>query len=201
MLKIVFDETDLIYRQGMEALFNQIPLDGGDGGVEFNSLTTISAMIADVVVKSFVPGEEYTCQSILKFRTRPGIIIGLHERKSVPRPSDLPLCITNITFVRRADSLSKVTGQIIQAWKERNVKSSNMPWLKCIECKCRKLTLQQQEIIKCMLDNKDTPDTAELLDISSKTVSAHKRTIMNKFNLKSNCEVLQLFNKHSIKLS
>jgi DNA-binding CsgD family transcriptional regulator len=201
MLKIAIDETDLIYRQGMETLFNQIHLNGAGEGIEFNSLTIINATVADVVIKSFVPGEEYICQSILKFRTMPGLIIGLHERKNVPHPSELPLCITSMIFVRRADSLNKVREKIIQAWNKRNVECSNQSRVKCNECKCRKLTSQQQEIIKCMLDNKDTPDTAESLAISPKTVSTHKRTIMNKFKLRSDCEVLQLFNKRSVQLS
>jgi DNA-binding CsgD family transcriptional regulator len=201
MLNIAFDETDLIYRQGMETLFNQIHLDGAGEGIEFNSLTIINATVADVVIKSFVPGEEYICQPTLKFRTKPGVIIGLHEGRNIPHPSELPLCITKIIFVRRADSLNNVKDKIIQAWNERNVESSNQSWAKCIECKRRKLTSQQHEIIKYMLNNKDTQNTAELLDISPKTVSTHKRTIMNKFNLKSDCEVLQLFSKHSEQLS
>jgi DNA-binding CsgD family transcriptional regulator len=201
MLNIAIEETDLIYRQGMETLFKQIHLNGAGEGVEFNSLTIINATVADVVIKSFVPGEEYICQSILKFRTKPGLIIGLHEGRNIPHSSELPLCIANMIFVRRADSLSKVKDQIIQAWNERNVECSTQSQVKCIECKRRKLTSQQHEIIKYMLDNKDTQNTAELLEISPKTVSTHKRTIMNKFNLKSDCEVLQLFNKHSVKLS
>jgi hypothetical protein len=32
MLNIAFDEADLIYRQGMETLFNQIHLDGASEG-------------------------------------------------------------------------------------------------------------------------------------------------------------------------
>jgi len=73
--------------------------------------------------------------------------------------------------------------------------------MKCLKGKCRKLTSQQYSIIKFMLDGNDIQDIADLLDISAKTVSAHKRMIMTKFNLNSDYELLQLFNKYKVQLS
>lgn len=201
MLIIAFDDANLMYRQGMEHLLQQLPLEGADGDIEYQPLTKNNAKDADVVVKSFVQGEEFLCLPIFKFRNKTGMIIGLYEGDKTPYHSDLPLCISNVVFVSRKEPLSETRERVIQTWKERNEVESNQSYMKCLKCKCRKLTSQQYAIIKYMLDGKDIQDIADLLDISAKTVSAHKRMIMAKFNLNSDYELLQLFNKYKVQLS
>lgn len=191
MLNIVVDDSDSLYRNGMEMFLEELFLEEQNGPVLFDSLSKTNATQADVIVKSFVAGAEYICQPILKFRSKPGLIIGLYSGDKSPYHNELPLCIKNIVFINRSESLNSTREQIVNAWNESIQNPKSLQSKKCLQCKYRTLTPQQLTIAKYMLQGNDIIEIADLLEINVKTVSAHKRLMMNKFDLKSDCELLQ----------
>lgn len=191
MLYIAIEDPDFIYRNGMEIFLSELFLDEQDEPVQFNSLTKINATQVDVIVKNFVAGEEYICQPILKFRSKPGLIIGIVDGDKKPYHDELPLCIQNIVFINRSEKLDATRNNVIHAWKESVQNPKSSPCKKCLQCKYRTLTPQQETIAKHMLRGKDIVEIAQIIGINVKTVSAHKRLMMSKFNLNSDCELLQ----------
>jgi DNA-binding CsgD family transcriptional regulator len=194
MLNIAIDDADSLYRNGMEILLEELFLEEQKEPVQFDHLTKVNAIQADVIVKSFVAGAEYICQPMLKYRSKPGLIIGIYDGDKSPYHEGLPLCIKNIVFVSRSEPLSTAREQVIQAWKDNIENPEALPCKKCLKCKYRTLTPQQMMIAKYLLRGNDIIDIAKLLDINVKTVSAHKRLMMSKFNLSSDCELLHFLN-------
>jgi len=194
MLNIAVDDSDSLYRNGMEMFLEELFLEEQNEPVQFNSLTKSNATQVDVIVKSFVPGAEYICQPMLKYRSKPGVIIGIYDGDKSPYHDELPLCIKNIVFINRSEPLETAREQVIQAWNENVEKPSTLACKKCLKCKYRTLTPQQVTIAKHMLKGCDIIDIEKSLKINVKTVSAHKRLMMNKFNLSSDCELLQFLN-------
>ncbi|HKN02995.1 MAG TPA: LuxR C-terminal-related transcriptional regulator [Buttiauxella sp.] len=191
MLKVAVDDSDSLYRNGMEIFLEELFLEEQDEPVQFYTLTKSNATQVDVIVKSFVAGAEYTCQPILKYRSKPGLIIGIYDGDESPHHNELPLCIKNIVFINRSEPLSSAREHVIQAWKKNVENPESLACKKCLKCKYRTLTPQQLTIAKHLLRGHDIAGIAKSLEINVKTVSAHKRLMMNKFNLTSDCELLQ----------
>ncbi|KFC81314.1 LuxR C-terminal-related transcriptional regulator [Buttiauxella agrestis] len=191
MLNIAVDDSDALYRTGMELLLKELFLSEQNKSVKFSLLTKTNAIQADVIVKSFVPGAEYVCQPILKFRSKPGLIIGIVDGDKKPYHDVLPLCVKDIIFIHRSEPLSTARYNVINGWNESLQKPSKVNCKKCLQCKYRTLTPQQSIIAKYFLRGNDIVDIAKLLQINVKTVSAHKRLMMSKFNLNSDCELLR----------
>ncbi|MFP2514331.1 helix-turn-helix transcriptional regulator [Buttiauxella agrestis] len=200
MLNIAIDDKDALYRNGMEIFLEEIFLEEQKESVQFNCLTKTNAIQADIIVKSFVAGAEYICQPMLKYRSKPGMIIGIYSGNKSPYHEKLPLCIKNIVFVNRSEPLNTARKQVVQGWKDNIENPEVLPCRKCLKCKYRTLTPQQMTIAKYLLRGNDIIDIAHLLGIHVKTVSAHKRLMMSKFNLSSDCDLLHFLNnleKHS----
>lgn len=190
MLNIAVEDSDSLYRNGMEIFLKEIFLEEQNEPLQINSLNRANATQADIIVKSFVAGAEYVCQPMLKHRMKPGVIIGIYDGDESPHHNELPLCIKNIVFINRSEPLSTAREQVIQAWKDNVENAKPLNGKKCLKCKYRTLTPQQITIAKHLLRGYDIIDIAKLLKIHVKTVSAHKRLMMSKFNLNSDCELL-----------
>lgn len=204
MLNIAIDDSDSLYRNGMEIFLEELFLKEKKEPVQFDSLTKSNATQVDVVVISFSAGDEYICQPLLKYRSKPGFIIGIYDGDKSPYHHELPLCIKNIVFINRAESLNMVYEQVVKAWKYNIENPVFLHYNKCLQCKYRALSPQQLTIAKYLLRGNDIVDIAKSLELSVKTVSAHKRLMMSKFNLKSDCELLQFLNnlkKHNMPVS
>ncbi|HKN05882.1 MAG TPA: helix-turn-helix transcriptional regulator [Buttiauxella sp.] len=194
MLNIAIDDSNTFYRYGLERFLENIFFLEKNKVVKFQALTKFNIKEADVVVQSFVAGEEYSCHYKLKYRSKPGLVIGLYEKERGKILSELPNCIRNVVIVNRTDSLSDCRDKIISAWDE--VATQPQPqakhYRKCFSCKYLTLTSQQVTIAKKMLHGQDISQIAQALGINVKTVSAHKRLIMQKFNLRNNFELMHL---------
>ncbi|OAT31828.1 hypothetical protein M975_1718 [Buttiauxella brennerae ATCC 51605] len=194
MLNIAIDDSDSLYRNGMEIFLEELFLEEQNEPVQFNPLTKTNSIQADVIVKSFVAGAEYICQPMLKYRSRPGLIIGIYDGEKTPYHNELPLCIKNVVFINRAEPLNTAREQVVQAWRNNIENPESLPCKKCLKCKYRSLTPQQLTIAKLLLRGHDIIGIAELLELNVKTISAHKRLMMSKFNLHSDCELLLFLN-------
>lgn len=94
--------------------------------------------------------------------------------------------------------------QVVNAWRYNIETPVFLHCNKCLQCKYRALSPQQLTIAKYLLHGKDNVGIAKSLKLSVKTVSAHKRLMMSKFNLNSDCELLQFLNnlkKHDLPVS
>lgn len=198
MLNIAIEDSNTFYRYGLQFFLENIFLHEKKKAVQFEVLTKFNMNEADVVVQSFVAGEEYTCHYKLKYRSKPGLIIGLYETDRGKLLSELPKCIQKLVIICRTDSISDCREKIISAWDEIAHESKKKDYRKCFTCKYLSLTSQQVTIAQKMLHGQDLSQIAQALGINVKTVSAHKRLIMQKFNLRNDFELMNfLYNMKS----
>ncbi len=62
----------------------------------------------------------------------------------------------------------------------------------------QQLTPRQREILQLLAEGCSVKETAEILNISARTVEFHKYRLMSKLNLKSNSELVQFAIRHGI---
>lgn len=190
MLNIAIEDSNTLYRNGFELFIEKLLRNEASSSIEFQTLTRINAIEADIIVKEFSAGAQFICQSELKYRTKPGLIIGIYDAEKKPHHKKLPLCIKDIIFISRSESLSSARETISTAWQETKAMPKSPHCNKCAQCKYLRLTPQQILIAKALLHGEDILKISQKLNISIKTASAHKRLIMSKFNLRNDCELL-----------
>jgi len=193
MLNIAIDDSNTFYRKGMESFLREFFLNEKNKTLNFEKLTRFNINDADIIVQSFSAGEEYSCHPKLKYRRKSGLLIGLYEKDRGKLIHPLPTCIQNIVFINRTDSLNECREKINSAWDERPTFSKGKKSKKCHQCKYLKLTPRQILIAKQMLHGQDISKIALSMGINVKTVSAHKRLMMDKFNLHSDFELMLFF--------
>ncbi|MFP2514723.1 LuxR C-terminal-related transcriptional regulator [Buttiauxella agrestis] len=190
MLKIVIEDSNKLYRNGFELFLENLFYHVENSSIEVESLTKQNVLQADIIVKEFNAGAQFICHPALKFRRRPGLIIGVYDDKKNPHHNGLPLCIKDTIFISRSESLHSVSEKISIAWKDVKANPVISTGSKCLQCKYRTLTPQQILIAKSLLRGNDIFSISKQLSINIKTASSHKRLMMNKFGLKNDCELL-----------
>ncbi|MFP2238169.1 helix-turn-helix transcriptional regulator [Pseudescherichia vulneris] len=194
MLQIVIDDKNTLYRKGMEILLEQIFLREEGELVEFLPLTEDHVATADVIVKNVEPGESYICNPVLRDRKAVSLLIGIYEGAGNPYFGELPLCVNNMVFINRAESLSKTRALIVRGWENSALCASKNIIRNCQRCLHRTLSPQQVKVAAHFYFGHNPEETALDLQLNVKTVCAHKRMIMTKFNLYSDCELLHFLN-------
>lgn len=187
MINILIKDTDLLFKNGMQILLQDIFANAFKESVAFLSeYNRDNIARADVIVRSLCQGERYTCLPELQARTR-GIIIGLVSEDNT---SELPpSCFSDIVFITRRSSLSGVADKISRAWAEWLKSKRHENLSHCGWCKHRELSEHQFLLMEQLHRGKAVNKIASELGIRSKTIHAHKYQVMHKFNLRNDVEL------------
>lgn len=191
MLKIVIEDNNILFRAGMELYLRDFFVSHKQMQVEFYDFTEESVSQADIIIKSFVAGEIAFCQPTLNYRKKNSFILGVHTDANSLKQSILPLCIKDIAYINRSDSLCKI-GDIL--FKGINRIKQDVPSRNCCNCKCVKLTHKQSDLISMIVAGASTHRIAIKLEISEKTVYAHKANLMTRLGIRSECQLVRLLN-------
>lgn len=194
MIKIAIEENDALYRNGLEILLKEIFSANNDQVIEIDNLDSFNVSTADIILKNYIRGMQFVCQPMLKRRKKNNLIIGVYEGDIIPDNISLPLCTSNIIFINRKESVSQIKEKILLGWQRCNANPHNVNHISCLSCRHRTLTRQQVEIAAHFYRGYGAQKSAKLLNINSKTVCAHKRTIMNKFRIDTDCDLLIFIN-------
>lgn len=194
MLQIVIGDKNTLYQKGMENFLEQIFLHEEGRLIELLTLTEAHVAIADIIVKYFEPGESYICNPILRERKPDSLLLGIYEGNTNPHIGELPLCVNNIVFINRAESLIKTRAAIVRGWGDSTLAGCKNIRRNCQYCLHRTLSPQQVKVAAHFYRGYNTEKIASDLQLNVKTVYAHKRMIMTKFNLYSDCELLHFLN-------
>ncbi|HAS1959689.1 LuxR C-terminal-related transcriptional regulator [Enterobacter cloacae] len=187
MISVLINDTDLLFKNGMQFLFMDIFASHFNESVEFlEEYTPDNIALADVIVLSLCPGERYTCFPELQARTR-GIIIGLVSEEATSEPS--PSCFSDIIYITRNSSRNGMTNKIRTVWGKwlTSKKFEALPY--CLWCKHRQMSEHQFRLMEYLHQGKTINRIAQELGINSKTIFAHKYLVMHKFNLRNDNEL------------
>lgn len=189
MLQIVIEDNNVLFRTGMELYLRDFFVYLKGMPVEFNELTEESVSQADIIIKSFVAGETALCHPTLNHRKKNSFIVGVHANARSPEPSLLPLCIEDIVYINRSDSLCKIGDILFEGF---NRAREGLPLRNCDNCKCVTFTRKQSDILSLVETEASIQEIARKLKISDKKVYANKANLMTRLGIKSTFQLVSL---------
>lgn len=192
MINIIIDCKDQLYRQGITLMIANILQLTSSEDLSFSSRLESDAIEkADIIVKYFSAGEKYICQPVFLDRKKRSLMIGLYDGKD-EHFTFLPQCIDDIVFINCNKPLNEVVDLIHSGWQRCHSENLIQKIPNCQNCRHRTLSAQQVKVASYIRAGINTNLIAERLNITPKTVCAHKRMIMMKFNLKNDKELITL---------
>ncbi|MDO8233662.1 helix-turn-helix transcriptional regulator [Citrobacter werkmanii] len=186
--------SDNMYKFGLTALLREIfSPEMAQQTLSIQNVHSKNRPTDDVVILMFSPGEHYLCHA--EFFTRsPGLIVGLIDREHIPARGEVPSCINHIVFIPHDTSASQMGAVIKHHWSlVKNANSINKG-RSCLGCPHKTFSAQQHQLIRLLLSGLTSKQIGLHMHICQKTVLAHRRALMNKFRLRSDCELLQFLN-------
>ena len=187
MLKILINESDLMFRNGMIYFLGDLFRKKYGKEPEFlTDYTADNIAVADVIIISLCKGERYICFPELSVR-RKGIIVGLVD--DIDNSTKSPSCFSDIVYILRRESINEITHKLTVAWQKWLMSNSFSRHQTCFGCNHLTLTHQQREIMSAFYQGRSVHQVAKKMKINYKTVTAHKYLVMHKFNLKSDYDL------------
>ncbi|MCU6159180.1 LuxR C-terminal-related transcriptional regulator [Enterobacter bugandensis] len=193
MLNILIKESDLLFQYGLQVFLTDLFQRGFREEVQFSShFNHQGVSVADIVVLSLCVGEVFTCIPELQSRKK-GIVIGLVDDES--REAMTPSCFEDIILISRRASISKIREIIYFAWYKTQLPGYRWNKNACLDCHHKKLSPQQVRIMASFYKGLSVMEIAHELNISDKTVFTHKYMLMQKFDLRTDYELIMLLNR------
>ncbi|HDC4833482.1 TPA: response regulator transcription factor [Enterobacter cloacae] len=193
MLNILIQETDQFFHHGLQCFFVEFFLRNFKQQIHFEAeLSRDNISAADIIVLSFCMGEALVCFPELQARQK-GIVIGLVEDEY--HFSALPSCFNDIIFISRRASLDRISQVLFIAWYRAELAGNSWKQKSCAECQHKILSPQQKRIMANFYRGLSVVQIAHALKISDKTVFTQKYVMMQKFNLRTDFELIALIRR------
>lgn len=180
--KVVCTSENYFFRLGIskiieEALLSDIP-------IEFLSAYNVENLRhADFILISVAQWRLYMCQPAYRVRKPGSILMVFVDEVEDIISEHLPLCYHSLIIISRSDSIRDITDKILRFWLEirENVKGC-LP-SDCANCEFARITVVQLQVLSFLKKGYSIAQTALYLNLSTKTIYAHKYNVMKKFSL------------------
>ena len=194
MINVFFDDKNEYYKFGLLGLLHEVIERHTDQKIHLlGSGQKLSR--ADIIIRAYPAGAETLCHPELIERKPGSLLVGIYDGDIQTLNSSLmPHCFDNAIFIHRTEPTKRLVNRILFAWMRAKMKIDGKTGCRkgCRDCKSVELSLQEIKIISYISQGFTIARIANILDLSVKTVSAHKRRVMRKFNIKSNVELITL---------
>lgn len=182
MIKILINESDKYFEDGIMHLLRGMFLYEYGQEVEFlKEFSPYNICNANVILLSLLRGEASTCKKEFRGRTR-GVVIGLTDTDA-KLYEKTPLCYRDMVFISRRSTRKNMYSGIFKAWGNKNESAHVLPDVLCADCPHVQLSEREYIIAVAMMSGMSTNGIAHKLNVSEKTVYAHKYSMMRKFNI------------------
>ncbi len=198
MLQIIIHDDDAMFYAGMTHLLNDLFRRGGKTPCYSRELNKFTVSKADIIIQPLRPGEAFLCYPELYYR-KPGLIIGLVENEDITDPHPLPLCVNDRVFINRKAKTAVIRQTIKNAWDRLQASANPSRHPHCYGCKHRTLTSQQKRVAAAFINGESVVSTATKLALNSKSVFAHKHSLMRKFHLKNDHQLVTFLTIQRVK--
>ncbi|TYR32553.1 response regulator transcription factor [Sphingobacterium phlebotomi] len=214
-IKVFLVDDHEIFRNGLKQLIDreedmEVVGEAADGETALEDLVTI---IPDVIIMDIrMPGINgiETAEAILRLRPNSKIIFfSLYDSPDyVTRALDMKASgfilkdTSNKIFLNAIRSvyagrfyfIGEVTDILVKKYldSQKNTNANKLASTGSIS-----LSRREHEIVKMIRDNLSTKEVAEILNVSIRTVEAHRQNILRKFHTNNMDEVLQIFDSNS----
>ena len=153
---------------------------------------------ADFILINVSQWRLYMCQPAYRDR-KPGsiIIVFVNESEDIIM-EQLPLCYRSLVVVSRLDPVKKIAGKLLHAWLNLQDRVRGFEPSDCVHCDFARITVVQLQVLSFLKKGYSVRQTAKRLDLSAKTIYAHKYNVMKKFSLRGDMEFNAFINDISL---
>ncbi|HEJ6662757.1 TPA: hypothetical protein SME21_003100 [Klebsiella oxytoca] len=194
MIRITMDIKDNFYKLGLESILDDILT------TEFNKQMSYSHGLffsninsADITILSLCNGEVQLCQPFLA-NLNHGLLIVLTDTNT-PKTNNLPLCCRNITYINTSNTIEEVKNILTSKIKYylENGKEERF----CISKSCNfwYVNYRQKSFLYNLIAHEKPLKIAKELTVSPREIYSKKRSLMNRFGIKTDCELVSLMNR------
>lgn len=185
-VKIICTDDNYYFRLGISKIIEEALL--SHVNVEFLSgFDSESLQKANFILINVSQWRLFMCQPAYRHR-RPGsvILVFVNHIDSIIS-GQLPDCYQSLVLLTRSDSVRKVREKITAAWLiTNNEETATFMPSNCERCNYARISLIQLQVMSFLKRGYSVSQTAKRLDLSIKTIYAHKYNVMRKFDLKGN---------------
>lgn len=195
---IVNTDIDLFFAQGTNSILYEVGKSVGAKNIAFSRGTPQPSEIrkANILVKVFLPGEQFICNEELKYISLRCLVVGVfptaYDCEVAKRT--IPPCLKNMIVVNRNDNVDDFMSKVRKALSF--VFHKAVLELFCNRCRIRDVTPQQLKVISGYSLGMSTKEIAAGLNIDEKTVSAHKLIFMTSFGLRNTHDLTSFVNQN-----
>lgn len=153
---------------------------------------------ADFILINVSQWRLYMCQPAYRDRKPGSIIIVFVDESEDIIMEQLPLCYRSLVVVSRLDPVKKIAGKLLHAWLNLQDRVRGFEPSDCVHCDFARITVVQLQVLSFLKKGYSVRQTAKRLDLSDKTIYAHKYNVMKKFSLRGDMEFNAFINDISL---
>ncbi|MBS3045964.1 helix-turn-helix domain-containing protein [Enterobacter mori] len=196
MLNIIIPDFDGFFSLGLRIFIQDFICETDYRTVNFLSeFSEANVASADLIFIELASGEKYLCHELFKVRKKHSMLIGVNDADGGKVFRSLPLCFKGMIFISHKIKIEKIKIILNSFIASVSGEISFQGCYSCGPCQYRAFSRQQLNIAAGLYRGESVSDIAAGLNISPKTVSAHKRIMMTKFDLNTNQELHLLLDR------
>jgi len=182
-LKVICTDKNYFFRLGILKLIEEATL--SDAKVCFLSeYDSHNLRQADFILINDSQWRLYMCQPAYRERKPGSIILVFVEPSADILTEHLPVCYRSLIVVSRIDSIRSISEKIIRAWLTNLACMPRFLPSDCLCCDFARITVVQLQVLSFLKKGYSVRQAAKCLNLSEKTIYAHKYNVMRKFALR-----------------
>jgi len=195
--KVVCTNGNYFFRLGISKIIEEALL--SDTPVEFLPAYDAQNLCqADFILISFAQWRLYMCQPAYRERKPGSILMVFVDEVEDIVTEQLPLCYRSLITISRNESIAVISKKIIRSWLESQASAKGFLPSDCLRCDCARITLVQLQVLSFLKKGYSVGQAAKRLNLSAKTIYAHKYNVMKKFSLRGDVEFNAFINDLSL---
>lgn len=179
---VVCTDGNYFFRLGISKVIEEALL--SDAKVSFLSgFDNHSLRLADFILINVSQWRLYMCQPAYRDRKPGSIIMVFVDEYEDILLKQLPVCYRSLLVISRSDSVGTLSEKLTRFWLSAQDRIQGFLPSDCLHCDYARITVVQLQVLSFLKKGYNVRQTAKRLNLSAKTVYAHKYNVMKKFAL------------------
>ena len=194
---VVCIDENYFFRLGISKVIEEALLT--DAKVNFLSgFDSHSLKEADFILISVSQWRLYMCQPAYRDRKPGSIIMVFVDDYEDVLLKQLPVCYRSLLVISRTESVRNLSEKLTRFWLTTQGRVLGFLPSDCLRCDFARITVVQLQVLSLLKKGCSVRQTAKRLNLSAKTVYAHKYNVMKKFALRGDMEFNAFINDLSL---
>jgi len=196
-LKVICTDKNYFFRLGISKIIEEALI--CDAKVNFLSgFDSRSLGQADFILINVSQWRLYMCQPAYQDRKPGSIIMVFVDEFEDVILGQLPVCYRSLNIISRLDSVRTISEMVTRSWLTMQDKVQGFMPSDCLHCDFARITVIQLQVLSFLKKGYSVSQTAKRLDLSAKTIYAHKYNVMRKFALRGDRDFNAFINDLSL---